>query len=132
MIATSYARLGTLLLLTAAGCQSRNAEYTQTAQEDFTRAYSCPKERVTATPRPDLSAYDLAVGPNKPPPDVAADPGRLAEWKKQQADVAAGYRGEVVIQVSGCGHEAYDLCSLGHGSNGQIVPACSTAQYPPK
>lgn len=122
-----------LLLLLVAACRSSSAEYSQTAQEDFSKQYSCPKDRVTTTVRPDLSAYTLSgAGPSTPPKEVAADPGRLAEWKKHEAETEAGYRNFTIVQTRGCGHEVYYLCSLANSTHEQIVPACSTASHPPK
>jgi hypothetical protein len=130
-----HRRCAVLLLPLLVGCRNlgdSGANYTKAAQEEFTKAFSCPKERVTATPRPDLKAYDLAVGPSTPPKDVAADPGRLAQWKKDQAKVAEGYEREYVIQTRGCGHEVYYLCTVGNGTDGYLREVCSTAQHPPK
>lgn len=54
-----------------AGCA---ADAPTVARDAFVAAASCPADRVTVT-RGDGSA---------PPPDVAADPGRLAVWRSAQ------------------------------------------------
>ncbi len=116
------------------GCPGGDADgrYVRQAQDDFARTYSCPRERVTATLRKDLRAYDLQVGPQSPPREVAADPGRLAQWKKNEAEVAEGYASMRVVLTRGCGHEVYDVCSLATGTNDQQVIACSAASHPPR
>ncbi len=102
------------------------------AQAQFVKAFSCPKERTTATDRPDLNAYDLNFGPSPAPPaDVAADPGRLAEWKKQEQKLREGYNNSAIVQVRGCDHETYYSCGIGTTGMGEQVIACPTVQHPP-
>jgi hypothetical protein len=106
--------------------------YPGAAKEEFAREFSCPKGRVVVTPRPDLKAFDLVVGAHdRPPPDVAADPGRLAEWKRREREVEDGYRNEHAFHASGCGHEGYYVCGTAEGSHQQQVAACSKAAHPP-
>src|SRR5512143_2823653 len=93
------------LVLVACGKNSSNPE---AAREEFSKTYSCPKERITATVRSDLKAFDLMVGArDKPPADIAADKGRLAEWQKRQQSTEDGYNRETVVQAKGCDHEEY-------------------------
>jgi hypothetical protein len=61
------------------------------------RAFICPPERLVIQKLP----AEPGPGPT-PPPDVAADPARLAYWRKLQAQ---GERFPTQqFQVSGCGH----------------------------
>jgi hypothetical protein len=121
--------LGVVLLVACKSDDQRNAT---AAQEEFTKTYSCPAASVTATPRKDLKAYDLQVGASAPPSEVAADPARLAEWKKQQESVRSGYARMNVVQASGCGHSVTYVCSLANSTNDQYVIACTLAAHPPK
>lgn len=97
-----------LLFVIAAVFLSACQSLTDGAREQVSKAIACPLDRVTAKERPDLDAWQLRMGnvPELPaPPDVAADPQRLAMWKEQQQAKLArpsGYRG-VVIEVSACG-----------------------------
>jgi hypothetical protein len=127
-------RAGTaVLFVLLAACHAAGGErdYSNEVQAEFTRAFSCPAASVTVTPRTDLNAYDLQVGPIKPPAEVAADPARLAEWKRQQDKVKDGYTSERVFKASGCAHSAYYICSPATGTNEQQVVACSTPIRPP-
>lgn len=109
-------------------CQSK----TSAAQEQFTKEFSCPKDRVTVTPRTDLSAYELAVGErDKPPADVAADPGRLAEWNKKQKATEDGYKSFKIFSVRGCDHDALYTCTDAVTNNGEQTVACSKPAHPP-
>ena len=122
-----------LALLSLASCRGlADRDNTKAAQEEFTKTYSCPAPSVSVTPRPDLKAYDLQVGASAPPAEVAADPARLAEWKKQEDKTRSGYDRISVIHASGCGHAVYYTCSQANTDNGQYTTACSTARNPPK
>lgn len=110
----------------------KDQRYAKAAEEEFSKTFSCPASSITVTPRPDLKAYDLQVTPTSPPAEVAADPARLAEWKRREEKGKEGYDGMSVYHASGCGHAAYYTCSLATSTNEQQVIACSTAQHPPK
>jgi hypothetical protein len=116
----------------ATACRSKANEHAKAAQEEFSRTFSCPVPSTTVTPRPDLKAYDLQTTPSSPPAEVAADPARLAEWKRRQDKSREGYDNMTVQQASGCGHAVYYTCSLATSSNDEQVVACSVAQHPPK
>jgi hypothetical protein len=118
-----------LVVVAACGKDKSNAS---AAQEEFSKTYSCPAPSVSVTPRSDLKAYDLQVGPSAPLSEVAADPARLAEWNKRQADVKSGYDRMSVLHASGCGHAVYYVCSVANTTNGQYTTACSVAAHPPK
>lgn len=118
-----------LTLMTA--CSQKSFDYRAEAQAELAKTYSCPKDRVTATPRPDLSAYDLQVGAQVPPPDVAADPGRLAVWKQKQQALKSDYDRQKVMEARGCDKHIYYVCGVAEGSNQSQVIACTTARHPP-
>jgi hypothetical protein len=121
------------LLVVLLACESKPDNHDpQAAQAEFTKEFSCPAASVTVTARPDLSAYDLQVDPIAPPREVAANPARLAEWKKHQEDTREGYKSEHVLRASGCGHTVYYVCTLATGTNEQAVTACTLARHPPK
>jgi hypothetical protein len=118
-----------MLFLLACNSDARNKEQ---AQVTFTAAMSCPKERVTVTLRPDLKPIELFATKATPPAEVAADPGRLAEWTKQRKEMDDAFnRDEAVVLARGCDHEVYYLCGMGM-SGDQRVPVCSAASNPPK
>jgi hypothetical protein len=125
---------GWLLGVVLAACSKddKGKANANAAQEEFTKTYSCPLASVTATPRSDLKAYDLQVGASAPPSEIAADPARLGEWKKQEASIRSGYDRMSVVQTSGCGHSVYYVCSLAHSTNEQYTTACTLAAHPPK
>jgi hypothetical protein len=100
------------------------------ARDHFASDFTCPNERVTVTARKDLAAVDLAVRPEAPPKDIAADPGRLAIWQKAAAQRAAYYDGKSVIQARGCEHEVFYICGQLR-SSGATRHGCTSAEYPP-
>ena len=71
----------------------------QEVRADFSKANSCPAERITAT-----ATSAAAV---TPPPEVAADPGRLAVWQQNQtADPKKRF------DVTGCGQHVRFACNV--------------------
>ena len=80
-----------LVLVLLAGCTSLEAS----ARSEFARENSCPEERVVVSHAP----------PRPAPPDVAADPGRLAVWNDNEAK-----RSRIYYVARGCGHESRYLC----------------------
>lgn len=109
------------------GCRSNETM----AKESFGRRFTCPEDRITATPRTDLKAVDLAFRPEVPPATVAADPARLALWQKEQAATASEYDGDAVLQARGCNAEILYICGDLRVSVGATRPGCMDAQYPP-
>lgn len=115
-----------------AACGQGADRYAEAARETLSNAHSCPAERITVTPRPDLHAFDLMVGaPPSPPADIAADPGRLAEWQRRQRESQDHYNREKVYQAQGCDQVEYYACSFGTGTNDAQVMVCSQAKHPP-
>jgi PDZ domain len=73
------------------------------ASSQFSQRLSCPPDRLAARLEPRAIT---------PPPDVAADPERLAMYtEKAAAEIAAS----TLVSVSGCGQSALYLC-LGYDS----------------
>lgn len=109
------------------GCRSNET----IARESFARELSCPDERITVTPRKDLVGADLAIRPEAPPKDIAADPGRLAIWQKEEARRLADYEGTSVMQARGCDRELLYICGDLKVSVGATRHICQRASYPP-
>lgn len=99
------------------------------AREDFSRSHTCPLDRVEARERTDLRPSALHFGANKPPAEVAADPGRLKMWQDEQARDAEKYDGRYkTFEVRGCGH--LELLTCARGSKNMNRATCSRADYP--
>lgn len=145
-------RLLTLLGVVALfGCQPKKedgSKFTKVAQETFTKEQSCPSDRVAVTPRPDLDAWDLDHGPLSPPPkEIASDPGRLAQWQKDNGKPDCTPKGNAVwstttygctrrvLLARGCGHQTYYVCGEGAhevgSAPGAVSDYCSVASHPP-
>jgi hypothetical protein len=102
------------------------------AQEEFSKTYSCPKERIAVTERTDLKSYDLEVGEREAPPaEVARDPGRLAEWNKRQQKLEEGYKDDHILFVKGCDHETYYRCVTGTTTQHVQTIVCMVPSHPP-
>jgi hypothetical protein len=96
-----------LLLLGAISC----GHLSTGAQNQFRVDYTCPADRIHVARRHDVPASSFLQAPSAPPPEVAADPGRLEEWKREQyaarSDTDSQYS---VYDVDGCGHQARYAC----------------------
>jgi hypothetical protein len=91
------------------------------AREHFERTDSCPKERIAVRERADLAASSLLLAPVRvePPDDVAADPGRLAIWKREQAAGRTFYDARfTVFEARGCGRTALLACTHPNAERG--------------
>jgi len=130
MLHALRSRAPALALIAAVMLVACNSDETM-ARESFARQFTCPNERITVTPRKDLVAVDLTFRPEAPPKDIAADPGRLAIWQKEEARRAAEYEGKSVIQARGCEHEVFYICGQLRVSVGATRPGCRNAPYPP-
>ena len=119
------------LALIAAVCLVACRSDETIARDLFAARFTCPNERITVAPRKDLRAVDLAIRPEDPPKDIAADPGRLALWQQEQARRAADYDGKSVMQARGCDHEVFYICGQLRVSVGATRYGCSGASYPP-
>jgi hypothetical protein len=96
------------LTLGVVGC---TPDYPKIARETFSKDRSCPLPGVVATPRPDLSWYDLAYKP-KPTPEIAADPARLRAWESDEAKSRSVANARMQMHlVTGCNEKHYYYCS---------------------
>ena len=92
--------LGTALALGGSGCAQ--ADPLPVAVSAASVAGSCPKDRLNAVP---------TTGAAKaPPPDIAADPARLAIWQRTQADNQPNPETDRSFHISGCGGEWRTHC----------------------
>ncbi len=122
----SWRLLSLLSLVAVGGCTSLE----KGAQEEFTSSFSCPKERVTVTPRPDLKAAVFGSRP-APPADVAADPARLAVWQKKEDDLQSTWNNSTtVFEVAGCDKDVIYKCGQAakHASTSSGI-MCTEARH---
>ena len=99
------------------------AQAMEGARETFESANSCPEDRITITPRPDLERTsrptEPALAPWIPPDDIAADPGRLEIWRRthraeiQVHEMEADRRRmqSSFVDAAGCGIRTTYFCS---------------------
>ena len=84
------------------------------ARSLFSATHTCPAEGVTVQPRPDVPQHSLLTAQRsaKPiPPEVAANPERLALWNKMHPSADADLdRAGTTYEVSGCGHTTLYVC----------------------
>jgi hypothetical protein len=84
------------------------------AQAVFSQQKTCPLERVKVRPRPDVPPHTLLEAPasQQPiPPEVAADPERLAMWNKTHQSTDANIdQVATTYEVDGCGDTAMYVC----------------------
>jgi hypothetical protein len=105
------------------GCQSKEGG----AREKFSQELTCPAERVEVRERSDLKP-SMLYPQVSPPPDIAADPGRLAMWKAEQekrdenADEACD-----LFEARGCNQQSL-VCCRRHSKRWNEV-SCSTRPY---
>ncbi len=99
--------LAVVTVLLFVGCKSKQ----EGALESFVKAHSCPESRVTVRERPDLSWLDVIGGNATPPDDIAADPGRLAQWTKDREATRSSAEQIEVFHVEGCDRRDYVGCT---------------------
>jgi hypothetical protein len=106
------------------------------AKEQFARQYSCPENRISVEPRPELKWSELVFGkqaPEQPPDEVKRDPERLAKWKSDHQNTKSSEPYQM-FRVTGCDHEAYFGCTHPtdpHGGGTQVgLVNCSEAPAP--
>lgn len=119
-------------LLGAAGMLTSCKSLSSGASETFSKLTTCPPERVTVVARPD---YRRPVPPDSPPPDVAADPGRLAFWHQQREQKLreAGDNpcfGDTPFEATGCGQRLILCCGHPTGSTPGSVNAAQVGCVP--
>ena len=99
------------------------------ARDEFSRRYSCPGSRIDIRTRSDIkpSYWDRLKPRPTPPPDVAADPDRLAVWNAK-IDEPMNWTDDYykVLEVHGCNQSLLVYCG-GRGKN----LGCHDMAYPP-
>jgi hypothetical protein len=87
------------------------------ARDTFAASHTCPPDRVSVTPRPNLNRGSF-MSPRPaptPPPEVAGDPERLRFWQEQQQKAEAAGAADVlpcdVFELTGCGHRQFLCCT---------------------
>jgi hypothetical protein len=117
-----------ILLATAPGCTSVE----DGAKDEFSETYTCPPQRVEVRKRTDLKATDVegSFAANQPPAEVAADPGRLQMWQKEQREKDDNENGyHTVVEARGCDHQVLYTC--GHTTGKSSKPwLCMERKYP--
>ena len=112
--------------LSMAGCKDLN----EGAREDFSRAHTCPMDRVEARERADIRPSSLRYGEDKPPAEIAADPGRLKMWQDERTKDRQDYdSSNKTFEVRGCGHLTLYAC-MRHTKNANRA-FCSQYAHPP-
>ncbi|HEY6462597.1 MAG TPA: hypothetical protein VIY73_20655 [Polyangiaceae bacterium] len=120
-----------LLLLALGACKSGAMDG---AKETFAAKYTCPEGRIEARVREDVTETQLANRKKQTPPaEVAADPGRLALWQKQEAEKEKrANAGQVIVEARGCGHEVIYSCGYASQHASTSSPwLCMSYDYPP-
>jgi hypothetical protein len=103
---TMHLLIGALTLLACSGCSLQSRAVTAAST-----AWSCPEDRIQVAP------VDIPLGAvQQPPPEIAADPARLAIWRKGRPDPSDLRE----FSASGCGKTgaiecryAYDYVNQG-------------------
>jgi hypothetical protein len=122
------ASITVLALAASTGCRKSLPEG---AREEFARRHSCPEDRVTVQERDDVDPAEIVPGlEGEPPPEVAADPERLAKWtqdaNEKRAQAEDGVSSLAVFEVSGCDTSMVLFCShprVPHSRGGLQHPA---------
>jgi hypothetical protein len=132
------ASVALICVLAIAGCK----KLADGAREEFSQQYTCPPERVEVRAREELDIYDVehrAQSTEQPPAEVAADPGRLAMWRKERTDRVEKERRyqksyHHLFEVRGCAHATvYNCTRPGSGSSPGTYYMCREEKpgYPP-
>ena len=82
------------------------------AQMIFTQSQTCPADRVSVTPRPDLPPHTiLARHHGEPPPEIAADPARMQLWLDRHGENLALIDSTwKTFELRGCDVQALYVC----------------------
>lgn len=97
-----------VFVLLVSGCAITTTVLREIAVDKFSEQQSCPNERLTYKA--------IAVDPHEvfltgaPSAAVAADPERLAIWKKNADQALSAYGDLTVVGVSGCGAQRTYFC----------------------
>lgn len=87
------------------------------ARQYFIQKYSCPADRVTLTEIRDAKPSEVFAADWReatPPEEVAADPGRLKQWRTEEDERRKSWESWInssrLFEVSGCGHRLVLAC----------------------
>lgn len=98
--------------LMIAGCGTM--QLPDAASQVFSRAQTCPADRVAIKARPDLVPTTVLPPPamSPAPAEIAADPARLKMWRAQH-DTAPDFARlhAEVFEADGCGHQTLYVCA---------------------
>jgi hypothetical protein len=98
-------------------------------RQSFASQSACPAGETTVVPRPD---YRIPLPPSEtqPPPEVAADPARLADWHRRdeaakrlntQTSCGAALPTFDAFEVTGCGQDVILCCAHSPTPGGRPV-----------
>jgi len=100
-----HRRSAIILFVLLTGCAAQTLQ--AASRETFAQETTCPPERVSVVARPDIAKPPAP----EPPNDVAADPGRLAYWRKQHAAELSEAANAEVFELAGCGQKRITSCT---------------------
>lgn len=123
-------RLIVVVCLSLPACKSTE----KGAKEEFSKAFTCPTDRVEVHARKDLRWSALTRGPPRPPEELAGDPGRLALWMETEEKSRARADETDVFEGSGCEHKVLLGCSHPPAPEGGTLMnrvTCVTIEAPP-
>jgi hypothetical protein len=121
-----------LALLGSLSCKSLK----DGAKENFSKAFSCPEDRVEVRERKDLSPYEVMSGPRpEAPAEIQSDPGRLELWQKKEKETSTNVDNRFdVFEVRGCEKQVLYYCAHPDSDDGQgtksNVVSCVEGKYP--
>lgn len=111
-----------LFLVCLVGCSKETG-----AREKFSQEFTCPADRVEVRERKNLKPSMLRVRV-PPPPEIASDPGRLAQYNEKQAEIDEGADtfGDI-YEARGCNHQSLYACRI--RSNKTVGVSCTSQPY---
>lgn len=125
---SGFVAVAALLLLVTQGCTSVE----DGAKDEFSEAFTCPRDRVEVRKRDDVKATDVegSAAASTPPAEIAADPGRLQMWQNEQREKDDRENDlHHVVEARGCGHRVLYTC--GHTTGKSSAPwLCMERGYP--
>ncbi len=111
-----------LVVACVVGCSKETG-----AREKFSQEFTCPEDRVEVREREDLKPSMLRVKV-PPPPEIASDPGRLAEYNEREAEIDEGADtfGDI-YEARGCDKQSLYACRI--RSNKTFGVSCTNQPY---
>jgi len=97
------------------------------ARESFSKAHTCPEERVEVRRRADVTRGQLRKRP-KPSAEIQADPGRLKMWEAEQERINKNIDGMCdIYEARGCGYQELLCCTRPPKHMDRV--SCGTEDY---